>query len=117
MDGLGPAGEHFGRAFCVSPERQGLPFDKLTPEEQECVRRVGLGWEQRVERALAVPEVRSSNYTVRRNGIPLGTLSFSEGNVVLCLLNRPCKAIGQGEEALQGAHQALIEMGFEVEPS
>lgn len=119
MEALGPAGEHFGRAFCVSPERQSLPLEHLTPEEQECIRRVGLGWERRVESALGASSspTQHSNYTIRRNGMAVGTLSFSEGNVVLCLFERPCKAIGEGPDALSGARHALQELGFEVEPS
>lgn len=116
-DELGPAGEHFGRAFCVSPERQGLSFEHLTPEEQACVRRVGLGWERRVEQALSAEPSTHSSYAVRRSGVTVGSLSINDGNVVLCLFDRPCKAIGEGQDALSGARHALLEMGFEVIPT
>lgn len=52
-DRLGAAGISFGRAFCVPPDMDGMPLDQLPEDIRECVQRVGLGYERRVERAFA----------------------------------------------------------------
>jgi len=49
---LSEAGERFGRAFCVGEERMATPLNELTPEEKACIERVGLNWQERVERAF-----------------------------------------------------------------
>ena len=122
---LGTAGESFGRSFCVPPERQGLRFEDLTPEEQSCVAAVGLGWERRIERAFASggssgtggnPE--AARYSIRVAGThqALGTLETEAGEVRLCVHSKGCETLPIGTSDIQALRRALELVGFEVTP-
>jgi len=118
---LSRAAEDFGRAFCVPETASAIPFDQLPPDQQQCVVRVGETWARKVEQRLggepAVPAVRRATVTGPR-GTAVGTLTFADGAVTLCLTpqsgQRSCQVVGFGHDAYEAASQTLGAMGLAV---
>lgn len=115
---LSQAGEDFGRAFCLAPDRQAVPLPDLTPTEQACVTRTGLGWQERVaERlgGLAPPTDGIAFPVMAPTGRPVAHLSMAaDGTVTLCLPQGGCAVVGQGPAAAQAAEETLTLLGLRV---
>lgn len=122
---LGEAGLHFGQAFCVPPERRGLPLEQLTPEEQRCVQTVGMGWERRVEAALGLGGSPPLVVHQELRGVtqrPIGSLTYADGVVTLCLTGprqdteaapaERCLVVGHGVDALVATQKILDLLGI-----
>lgn len=54
MAELSHAGERYGRAFCLSPDRENLTMDELTESERSCVTTTGLSWQERIQAKFGV---------------------------------------------------------------
>jgi len=113
---LSPAGEDFGRAFCLAPDRQAVPLPALTPAEQACVTRTGLGWQERVQERLGggAPPTDGIAFPVTApTGRPVAPLGMAAGGTVaLCLPEGGCAVVGQGPAAAQAAEQTLALLGL-----
>jgi hypothetical protein len=116
-NGLSEAGLRFGEAFCVPEDMMGTPFDQLPADIQQCVRRVGEGWQKRVEERLGGVGTGSSDVVLRihMDDHPIGTLSLTDGLVNLCLPQFRCEEIGHGMDGLNAAARTLEAMGFKTE--
>jgi hypothetical protein len=117
---LSDAGLHFGEAFCVPEEKQGLPLAALTPDEQACALRVGLNFQRRVDEALgAVPPGEGPAFEVSGPaGHTVARLTMDgAGNVLLCVPDRSCAVVGQGVEAAVAAENTLGLLGLTVASS
>lgn len=113
---------NYGTAICLSPERAALPFDQLTPAEQQCVQRVGEGVEGRIEQRFGVGDApQITRYTVTgTNGEDLGTLTYAEGVLSWCVPKTAppnCGIIGHGQDGLQAALQVLHLLGLTATPT
>ncbi len=106
---LTPAGRHFGEAFCPAGDEQ-------------CIRQVGEGWERRVEEAFGAG-AGGSPVVVRQavtgpTGVKLGTLTYADGTVTLCLEPaspgglQQCRDVGQGVDGLIAVQQMLQLLGM-----
>lgn len=125
---LTEAGLHYGEAFCVPESKKGAPLSALTPEEQNCVRRVGIGWENDIvaklggighEKPFGAPLDPPKRYSLKsRSGHEMGSLTMDSGDVTLCLHSdggkRTCAYLGHGEDALNTARKMLPLMNLEV---
>ena len=106
---LTPAGRHFGEAFCP-------------PGDETCIRTVGEGWERRVEEAFGAgaggPPVVVTQEVNGATGTRLGTLTYADGAVTLCLEVTPggggprCRQVGQGVDGLIAVQQMLELLGM-----
>ncbi len=121
MPELSEAGLHFGEAFCVGAERQGLALSQLTPAEQACVQTVGMGFERRVAAAFGgTPEaIIIPQRLLGSGGQDLGTLTYADGDVTLCLRARAsgapsCQVVGHGADALAATQRMLDLLGVSV---
>lgn len=121
MGPLTEAGIHYGEAFCVPSSKMDAPFSSLTSDEQSCVRRLGMHWEQDVMAKLGGSSSRSDppkRHAVRsQSGHDMGSLTVMDGEVTLCLKNdsqMACSLIGRGDEAVRTAQKLLPLMGLEV---
>jgi len=114
---LSEAGLHYGEAWCVPEEKQGLPLAALTPDEQACVLRVGMAFQRRVDEALgAVPPGEGPAFRVSGPaGHTVALLRMDgAGNVLLCIPERTCAVVGQGVEAAVAAENTLGLLGLSV---
>jgi hypothetical protein len=114
---LTQAGEDFGRAFCLSPDRSSIPLSELTPDEQACVTRVGLDFERRVQERMGyTPQGGGIGYPVQtKGGGRIATLGMdASGNVTLCLPGERCVIVGNGAPAAAAAEETLTLLGFQV---
>jgi hypothetical protein len=113
---LSQAGEDFGKAFCLSPDRAVLPLDQLTPEERACVTRVGTDFEARVQERMGFSPQDGVGYHVTTPaGARVATLGMdSQGNVTLCLPGQRCVVVGQGPAAAASAEETLALLGLQV---
>jgi len=103
-----------------------LPLDQLTPGEQDCVRQVGLGAEQRLEQHFGVVNSGTRGGMGRwsiqgPHGEVLGTLTFADGTAIFCsapTAKAPtCGVLGYGADGLDAALGTLHLLGFTAEPS
>lgn len=119
---LSKFGQDYGAAVCLAPDRAGLPLDQLTPAEQACVTRVGLGVEARVEARFGVDAGTSAPPPLRRYAVtgpagqPLGTLTFAGGAVNWCVPREApnCGPVGYGHDGLHAALRMLDLLGFDA---
>lgn len=127
---LTTAGLHYGEAFCVPRSKKGAPLSSLTPEEQDCVRRVGIGWENDIvaklggighEQPFGAPlNDPPKTYRVQsEGGHEMGSLTMADGDVTLCLHHHEgqhtCARIGHGSDSLETAKHMLSLIGMHTE--
>jgi len=120
MPELSAWGRHFGKALCLSPERAALPFESLSPEEQACVRQVGLSAETKLEEhfgALAVPNPVQITYRLTaQDGTQVGELRYVDGLASLCVetprQGQRCQILGDGPGAVNAALTVLEALGI-----
>lgn len=121
---LSSAGQNYGAAMCLAPDRASVPFSQLTADEQTCVRAVGTRWEADVDRALgyggapAPPDLRRA--TLQGAAGRLGTLTYADGVVTVCWdvptdagASR-CQAVGSGLDAFQAVRATLGHFGVQA---
>jgi hypothetical protein len=114
---LSQAGLDYGRAFCLAPDRQALPLTALTPDEQACVTRTGMGFETRVQERLGLTPTDGVAYPVEvpATGAALARLGMDAAGVVtLCLPDQRCVVVGQGPAAAAAAEETLTLLGLTV---
>lgn len=124
---LSKYGEDYGAALCLPPNRAALPFDQLTPAEQQCVRQVGTAVENRVLERFGVnppgQAMELYRYTIQGpKGTPLGTLNYADGALSVCWNAQSttaptCDIIGHGHDALLTALRIYRDQGFTVTES
>jgi hypothetical protein len=133
---LSLAGADYGRAFCLSPDRASLPFPELSAVEQQCVRTVGLRFQEDVERRLGLagppgstadPPVIQRLQVTGPTGQTVGHVTFADGAVTLCLRHeRPtatgqpakaCDLVGFGMDGFYAVQETLEHLGFRTTPA
>jgi hypothetical protein len=118
--------EDWSRALCLPAGREQVPWDQLTPQEQQCVADLGTRAETAFEAHFgalqaALPGLQQWDL-VGPAGQPGGRLTYADGSVNLCLHRGPgqgdlCAVVGQGQDGLTTAMALLPLLGFTVQPA
>jgi len=119
-DELSKWGQDYGAALCLAPDREALPFDQLTPAEQQCVRTVGLHAETKLDEHFGLPTPPDvARYRLRgAHGEDLGRLTYADGTLNLCVpkAQQPqCQVLGYGHDGLNAALRTLQLLGWQAE--
>lgn len=114
-------GQDYGAALCLSPDREYLPFDQLTPAEQHCVATVGLNAERKLDAhfGLPTPPAVARYRLTGAHGEELGHLTFADGTLNLCVpkANAPaCHVLGYGHDGLDATLNTLQALGWQAVP-
>lgn len=125
VETLSEAALDYGRAFCVPESESGVPFTQLPTDQQTCVARVGETWANKVEQKMggglpaAIPVIRRTTLGGPQ-GQSVGTLTFADGAVTLCMTPQgqpgtgSCQVVGWGHDAFDAARQTLQALGVSV---
>ncbi|MEM0142687.1 MAG: hypothetical protein QXL94_01835 [Candidatus Parvarchaeum sp.] len=115
------AAEHFGRAICLGKTHRMKPTAELTPEEVQCIRDIGLKWEdhllERLEQRVPTSSMYEEADIIGSNGQIIGALRLINGEVTVCLnlsQQQRCIDVGHGLESFATAQQILDVLGMEV---
>jgi len=121
MPDLSEWARDYGAALCLPADRARLPWDQLTPAEQQCVTRVGEGAEHKLLSHFAgpLPTPELYRYAVQGpTGQQLGTLTYADGTLSLCWTPphapQACQVIGAGHDGLLSVIQLLGLQGFHL---
>lgn len=114
-------GQDYGAALCLAPDRESLPFDQLTPSEQQCVETVGLKAETKLDEHFGLPTPPEvARYRLRgTHGEDLGRLTYADGTLNLCVPKATvpqCHTLGYGQDGLHATLNTLHMLGWHAEP-
>lgn len=132
--GLSKAGEDYARAVCVPKGQEGTAYESLTAQQQLCVQKVGISFQNDIEQALGygtgTPGATGEIKPLHKHAPERYALNNPEGQTVahvvvepdgdidVCTVGRNCIQVVEngGPKEFESLRKTLTDNGFTLEP-